>query len=502
MSMHRVFLSACVLFFLVSTGAQAARVNIDVRGISIPVEVAGGYASATLTLGGPNGWIAQRVLAAADAGRFKLPDVALADGQYRYRIDFAPAVVPTRAGNGVDGRAPGTRATAATMPAVEGSFRIEGGHAMAAAAASSKTDAGTVSTAKSLDTPSPADVVTADDVIIQGSACIGLDCVDGESFGFDTLRLKENNTRIKFFDTSVAAGFANTNWQLTANDSVSGGLNKFSIEDITAATIPFTVLGAAPTNALYVDTRGRIGLRTSTPLLDVHLLTGDTPGLRLDQSSANGFTAQTWDVAGNEANFFVRDVSGGSRLPFRIRPGAPTSSIDIDAAGNVGVGTASPAARIDIAYNVVLDAPIPVLRVNNNDASVDAAQRDRFVVDSAGNVLARGTISQLSSRSAKENFRTTDGQLLLAKLEQMPIDSWNYRGAPTKERHVGPVAEDFHAAFGLGRSERYIAPTDMAGVALASVKALQQEIKQRDEHIQELERRLQALEARLDAPSR
>ena len=72
----------------------------------------------------------------------------------------------------------------------------------------------------------------------------------------------------------------------------------------------------------------------------------------------------------------------------------------------------------------------------------------------------------------------------------MPIDSWNYCGAPAQERHVGPVAEDFHAAFGLGRSESAISHrTDMAGAALASVKALQQEIKQRDEHIQDLEQR-------------
>jgi hypothetical protein len=53
-------------------------------------------------------------------------------------------------------------------------------------------------------------------------------------------------------------------------------------------------------------------------------------------------------MAGNEANFFVRDMTGGSRLPFRIRPGAPTSSIDISASGNVGIGTASPGAALSV----------------------------------------------------------------------------------------------------------------------------------------------------------
>jgi hypothetical protein len=193
-----------------------------------------------------------------------------------------------------------------------------------------------------------ADQVIPDDLIVQGSTCVGLDCVNNESFGFDTIRLKENNTRIKFDDTSVSAGFPNNDWQLTANDSASGGLNKFSIENTTTATVPFTIVGAAPTNSLFVDDTGRVGIKTATPGLNLHISTGDTPAHRLEQTSASGFTAQTWDIGANEANFFVRDLTGGSRLPFRIRPGAPTSSIDINASGLVGMGTASPTQKLDV----------------------------------------------------------------------------------------------------------------------------------------------------------
>ena len=73
-----------------------------------------------------------------------------------------------------------------------------------------------------------------------------------------------------------------------------------------------------------------------------------TPALRLEQNGTSGFTPQTWDIAGNEANFFVRSVTTGSQLPFRIRPGAPTSSIDISADGDVGFGTASPSQSLHI----------------------------------------------------------------------------------------------------------------------------------------------------------
>ena len=191
-----------------------------------------------------------------------------------------------------------------------------------------------------------ADDVIADDAIVQGSLCVGFDCVNNESFGFDTIRMKENNTRIKFDDTSTSAGFPNHDWQLTANDSASGGANKFSIEDITASSVPFTILGSAPNNSIFVDSTGRVGFHTATPVLDLHVNTSNTPAMRLEQNNSGGWTAQTWDIGANEANFFVRDVTGGSRLPLRIRPGAPTSSIDIAANGNVGIGTSSAGAKL------------------------------------------------------------------------------------------------------------------------------------------------------------
>jgi hypothetical protein len=200
------------------------------------------------------------------------------------------------------------------------------------------------------------DFVIADDLIVQGSACIGLDCVNNESFAFDTIRLKENNTRIGFMDTSSAAGFPTEDWTIRANSSANGGGNFLAFVDQGATstgaetgTIVFEVDAGAPANSLRVSSAGRVGIKTAAPLLDLHANNSNTPAIRLEQNSGGGFTAQTWDIGANEANFFVRDVTGGSQLPFRIRPGAPTSSIDINASGNVGVGTASPGEKLDVS---------------------------------------------------------------------------------------------------------------------------------------------------------
>ncbi len=181
------------------------------------------------------------------------------------------------------------------------------------------------------------DQVFVDDLIVQGSSCIGSDCVNGESLDFDTLRLKENNLRIRFFDTSNSASFPSTDWELRANDTVNGGANKFSIADLDGNREIFAVEGGAPANSLLVDDRGRVGFGTSTPLLDLHVLSGNTPSSRFQQDGSGGFPSQTWDIGGNETEFFIRDFSN-SQVPFRVRPGAPSDSLVINPAGDIEIG--------------------------------------------------------------------------------------------------------------------------------------------------------------------
>ncbi len=247
-----------------------------------------------------------------------------------------------------------------------------------------------------------ADQVILDDLIVDGSACIGFDCVNGESFGFDTIRIKENNLRIRAVDTSSTASFPSRDWQITFNDSSNGGANKFSIDDIDGGRTPFTIEAGAPSHSLYVDDGGRLGLGTNTPVVDVHIKSGNTPTLRLEQDGSSGFTPQTWDVAGNEANYFVRDATNGSTLPFRIFPGAPSNALTIEAStGDVGVGTTSPDASLHI---------------------LDTAGDIVIQTTSAGNGAALYLFSQENSGTIKNtdgaNFSMFGNDLFITNREQ------------------------------------------------------------------------------------
>ncbi len=383
------------------------------------------------------------------------------------------------------------------------------------------------------------DQVIPDDLIVQGSGCFGFDCVNGESFGFDTIRLKENNLRIKAEDTSVGA-FPTNDWQLTFNDSAGGGANKFSVEDITGSRVPMTITAGATTNSIFVDSSGRVGFRTATPVLDLHVNTSNTPAIRLEQNNTGGFTAQTWDVAGNEANFFVRDVTGGSRLPFRIRPGAPTSSIDISSDGDVGIGTASPGTKLHVfstetqdaqlglgpnphlatgpgfflSYSgagiargvAVLDtrpdasavAPNPSIRLLTADVQAMIIDNEGFIglkgvanpsspiQHLSGAVLTNaGVWTNASSRDLKENISELSSDAAKSALQQLNPVTYNYKVA-TDDPQVGFIAEDVPEIVATP-DHKTLSPIEIVGVLTKVVKDQQATIDELSKRLAELE---------------
>ncbi len=400
--------AAVVLLAQVSAAGQAAfdgKVANVVGGAGlVRWEPMVANSGGTLTVSFPDGRSVRKTFRPGATPEINLNDKQLEnlpDGVYTYELQLAPVITPAMKegimnARGKDDDAETERAgrKRPVVPAYSqsGSFSILNGTVIVAGAVegqrgaaktSAKPRAAGVTSGNTLARLRnhrmalgmlPDDVIP-DDLIVQGSACVGLDCVNGESFGFDSIRVKENNTRIQFDDTSTSAGFPTNNWQIRANSSASGGASFLAFVDqgstgnSETGTIVFEVDAGAPANSLKVSSAGKVGIRTATPVLDVHVNSSDTPAIRMEQNNTGGFSAQTWDIGANEANFFVRDVTGGSRLPFRIRPGAPTSSVDISASGKVGINTASPESALTVVSTTADTSGDTYLRVKNTTSS-------------------------------------------------------------------------------------------------------------------------------------
>lgn len=346
-------------------------------------ETTGEHAQLQLTISAPDGTVTQRVFDGWDIPSFEVFNAqgeAIMDGVYAFEIWATPQIDRAKNNDGNRIAIPEEQ-----VPMIHsGHFRVSQGQFVLPGAEEFqpvRSGPAVIQTVnKDDETPSGGpidadepgeDQVILDDLIVDGSACVGFDCVNGEVFGFDTIRLKENNMRIKFDDTSTSASFPNNDWQITANDSANGGANKFSIDDISGSRTPFTIEASAPSHSLYVDDGGRVGLGTSTPSVELHVVNGDSPTLRLEQNGSSGFTPQTWDLAGNETNFFVRDATNGSQLPLRIRPGADTNSIFVDVDNSVGLGTASPAAHLHVEGQTTSAEPLLLLQETTAGEHVD-----------------------------------------------------------------------------------------------------------------------------------
>jgi hypothetical protein len=102
----------------------------------------------------------------------------------------------------------------------------------------------------------------------------------------------------------------------------------------------------------------------------------------------------------------------------------------------------------------------------------------------AGTVYANGTFVSSCDRNAKENFKTVVPQQVLEKVAALPVSRWNYKQDTTSE-HIGPMAQDFYAAFNVGPDDKHITTVDEGGVALAAIQGLNQKVDEKEARSQE-----------------
>ncbi len=123
----------------------------------------------------------------------------------------------------------------------------------------------------------------------------------------------------------------------------------------------------------------------------------------------------------------------------------------------------------------------------STDTDVGCSDNNRWVARASGGVyfytnsgLSSGVYvpagdsawSSVSDRNLKDNVAAVDGQEVLAHLAEVPIAIWNYKSQDAAIRHMGPMAQDFYGAFGLGEDDTHISTVDADGVALAAIQGL------------------------------
>ena len=146
-----------------------------------------------------------------------------------------------------------------------------------------------------------------------------------------------------------------------------------------------------------------------------------------------------------------------------------------------------------------------------NQFSVRSTGGARFVsqVDASGTPTAGVTLapgggswSSLSDEASKRAIEPVSGRSVLRELASVPISTWSYRAQDDSIRHIGPMAQDFYRAFGVGESRRRISSVDADGVALAAIQGLSEKLRVERRRRHEQEQRLDRLEARLTALER
>ncbi len=207
------------------------------------------------------------------------------------------------------------------------------------------------------------------------------------------------------------------------------------------------------------------------------------------------------------------------------------TAMTIDTAGSVGIGTVDPGTKLHVNYNaeglrlgdgtnvssytnmagnrtmvgydgsnaVIQGGTSKGIKFNVNNASfgsgtamtltsggflgIGTATVDHLVTLSGGAYSDGANWTNSSDRNQKENFTDIDSLEVLQKIVNLPVQQWNYKQDGEEVKHIGPVAQDFKAAFNVGENDTSISTIDPAGIALVGIKALNQRINELEKRI-------------------
>ena len=202
-------------------------------------------------------------------------------------------------------------------------------------------------------------------------------------------------------------------------------------------------------NSQILDNGTDVGVGTSAPASKLHV---SGKGTALNQTAAAIEITNT--APGGTENWWLRAGATGNNTP----------------AGGFSLGN-SDAYWMTVTFNGNFGLGY---NVNNPKYALEMAD---------GAYENGGTWTNASDRNLKENFSPVDPAVLLTKIDAMSIETWNYRSEGKTIRHLGPVAQDFYAAFDLGRDDKHISTVDEGGVALAAIQQLYRMVVKGDKEV-------------------
>jgi hypothetical protein len=203
-----------------------------------------------------------------------------------------------------------------------------------------------------------------------------------------------------------------------------------------------------------IKAAGGVGIGTaSTPPGGLCVATG---GLAVSGTSSPNYSGAAGVFIENETSFgaiFAFNYGNNTTLPLCLNtPG-----------GDVGIGTSTPTHTLEVA-----------------------------------GVCAATSFVTTSDRNAKENFEPISAAEILDKVAGLPVTRWNFK-TNDPSQHIGPMAQDFYAAFNVGPDDKHIATVDEGGIALAAIQGLNQKLeadaKAKDAEISDLKTQLADLKA-------
>jgi hypothetical protein len=291
---------------------------------------------------------------------------------------------------------------------------------------------------------------------------------------------RNNRIRQQALVATIGGGDGNT-ISTNAHYSTIGGGNG---NDIGTNSTTAVIAGGNDNNIGANSTSSTIGGGASNDIFNNAggAVVGGGNNNNIDSFSGNStIGGGSGNNIGTNAVFAV--IAGGFNNTIR-----PNSSTAVVAGGEGNIATnrafaAGTGARAVHSGSFVWSSPGLTDSTNDNSVTMRAPGGYRLFSATAPNgsgvflAPGGGSWAIMSDRNAKENFEPVDAQAVLDKVAALPMTTWNYKTQTNGARHMGPMAQDFKAAFGVGETDTGITTVDADGVALAAIQGLNERLK-------------------------